>query len=88
MFIQLTRAAQGTPILINAASIVSVEAAKEGSWVHLNDPRMTGLEVRESYEDIAKILAPRKHLTIPSDISKLTDAELAQLYRDTIGATA
>jgi hypothetical protein len=49
---------------------------------------MTGLTVRESYDDVAKMLAPRRRSSLPADLSKLSDAELAQLYRDEIRAAA
>ncbi len=55
MFIELHRQPDGKAILINISSILSlVETAKDstGTAIHLSDPKMQTVTVRESYRDI------------------------------------
>ncbi len=55
MFIELTQQ-DGNSILINAASIISVEKQGDGSLLHLHDPERKGFAVQEPYHEIKRIL--------------------------------
>ena len=60
MFIELHRQSDGKAILINVNSILSlVETAKDstGTVIHLSDPKMQSVTVRESYRDIKNKLS-------------------------------
>jgi hypothetical protein len=55
MFIELHKLPECTPILINTSNILSVAAsAKDGALalIHLSDPKMQSVTVRESYRDV------------------------------------
>jgi hypothetical protein len=54
MFIEITR--RSGPVLINVASIGSVEADGEGSKLHLSVPNMLSVQARESYTEIKQRL--------------------------------